>query len=148
MKIPIRPVVGIALALAVSACAHRSPDRPPVYSPAGPGAYAQYGRVTHIETLGSSRETSGAGAVAGGVIGAVVGRQIASDSKAAGTVIGGVAGAVIGNEIEKDQRRSRERVRVTVRLDGGMIRYFDFAQVGDLRVGDRVRVDGDRLSRW
>jgi outer membrane lipoprotein SlyB len=142
-----RSIATLAAAAALVGCAHRQSLPEPVYSPPRHVEPAvQYGRVSHVERIGT-RDTSGGGAVVGGVVGAVVGRSVAgSDSKTAGTVIGGVAGAVIGNEIEKNQRG--DGVRVTVQLDRGGMRRFDFGPGTDLRVGDRVRIEGDRIYRW
>ena len=37
--------------------------------------------------------------------------------------------------------------RVTVRLDSGETRAFDYASLPNLRVNDRVRVEGNQLYR-
>jgi len=49
----------------------------------------------------------GVGLVTGGVVGAVVGHELARDGgdPALGTAVGAVAGAVIGHQIERSQRR-------------------------------------------
>ena len=60
---------------------------------------------------------------------------------------GAVGGALIGNEIEKNSRRDGNGVRVNVQLEQGGLRSFDFRSVGDLRVGDRVRIEGNQLYR-
>ena len=68
--------------------------------------------------------------------------------KDAATVVGIVGGALIGNEIEKRQQSAPDFIRVAVRFDNGTQRSFDYAQAVDLRVGDRVRVEGDRVVRY
>jgi outer membrane lipoprotein SlyB len=143
-----------ALALALlSACASRPQVNEPVYSPSrsGPSSVAvSYGVVRSIESVGiASDQPQGAGAVVGGVIGAVVGRQFADSSsgKNVGTVAGAVGGALIGNEIEKNTRRDQQGVRVNVQLDQGGVRSFEFRSIGELRVGDRVRIEGNQLYR-
>lgn len=130
-----------------------SPSRSeaPVYSPpraAAPVA-ALYGTVRSIEGTGTVEQPRGGGAVIGGVIGAVVGRQFADSNrgKNVGTVAGAVGGALIGNEIEKNARRDPQAVRVQVQVERGDLRSFDFQGVGDLRVGDRVRIEGNQLYR-
>ena len=70
-----------------------------------------------------------------------------SAGKNVGAAVGAAAGALIGNEIEKSARRDRPGVRITVELDDGTTRDFDFRQAGDLRPGDRVRVEGNMLYR-
>ena len=110
--------------------------------------YAQFGVVRDIELMPMSARSPGAGALLGGVIGAVVGNQIGSGSgRAAATVIGGVGGAVVGNNIENRNRRGDEVYRVTVSLQNGDLATFDFRQVDDLRIGDRVRVEGGQVYR-
>lgn len=145
-----------------------SPNRgevpPPVYSPSRSEAPpaprysppraavpvpAAFGTVRSIEGGASAEPARGGGAVLGGVIGAVVGRQFADSNrgKNVGTVAGAVGGALIGNEIEKNARRDPQAVRVQVQLDQGGLRSFDFQAIGDLRVGDRVRIEGNQLYR-
>lgn len=150
MKSSIRSlgVTGVmVLALLAAGCASRPAQQ--VYQPV-PGSYAgtQYGVVHSIDTVRAQTQTSGGGALVGGVVGAVVGRQIGSGSgRDAGTAVGAVAGAIIGNEIEKNNRGHRDVYRVTVRVDYGGLRSFDYAQLNDLRVGDRVRIENNQLYR-
>ena len=81
--------------------------------------------------------------------GAVVGRQFggSSEGRALGTFLGAVAGVLIGNQVEKQNIGLRGGVRVSVQLDGGGQRSFDYANAGDLRVGERVRVEGTQIIR-
>ena len=146
-------VPALALAL-LSACANRPQQvsNAPVYSPSRSAAPAtvSYGVVRSIESVGTAGEqTHGGGAVVGGIIGAVVGRQFADSNsgKNVGTVAGAVGGALIGNEVEKNARRDQQAVRVNVQIDYGGVRSFDFKSIGDLRVGDRVRIEGNQLFR-
>jgi outer membrane lipoprotein SlyB len=131
---------------------------PPVYSPsrhggypapAHPGAYAQYGRVAHIELVSARGDTTGGGALLGGLVGAVVGRQFgnSSNGRTNGTMLGAFGGAIIGNEIERDQRGRVDHVRVSVQLDRGGVMTFHYASIGDLRIGDRVLVEGNQVYR-
>jgi outer membrane lipoprotein SlyB len=146
-------VPALALAL-LSACAGNRATRAnePVYSPSRTAAPAaiSYGVVRSIEATNvSSDQPHGGGAVLGGVIGAVVGRQFADGNagKNVGTVAGAVGGALIGNEVEKNVRRDQAGVRVNVQFDQGGVRSFDFKSIGELRVGDRVRIEGNQLYR-
>jgi outer membrane lipoprotein SlyB len=176
MKNVLRWAASAAAVSMLAACAHRPAPvytapapvyghppayggNPPVYSPSRhggyaaqpqyPGAYGQFGRVANIELVSARGHTSGGGAVLGGLIGAVVGRQFgnSSDGRAVGTMAGAFGGAVIGNEIEKDQHGRRDHVRVSIQLDGGGIVAFDYASIGDLRIGDRVRIEGNQVYR-
>lgn len=144
-------VPALCLAL-LGACASPAPRNAPVYggSHSGSQAGVAYGQVRSIDPVGiPAEQPQGAGAVAGGIIGAVIGRQFggSSSGKNVGTVAGAVGGAVIGNEIEKNARRDHSGVRVTVQLERGGLRRFDFRDAGGLRVGDWVRIEGNQLYR-
>lgn len=149
----IRVAVPVLTLVLLSACASRpQATNAPVYSPSrsAPAATSSYGVVRGIEVVNQAGDAStGAGAVVGGVIGAVVGRQFADSNsgKNVGTVAGAVGGALIGNEVEKNSRREQQTVRVNVQVDYGGMRSFDFKSVSDLRVGDRVRIEGNQLYR-
>jgi outer membrane lipoprotein SlyB len=113
-------------------------------------AGVSYGTVRSIEASGiPSDQPLGAGAVVGGVIGAVVGRQMAegNSGRNVGTAVGAVGGALIGNEIERSARRDQSGVRIGVILDNGALRHFVYKSSGELRVGDRVRIEGEQLYR-
>ncbi|MGH8858131.1 MAG: glycine zipper 2TM domain-containing protein, partial [Polaromonas sp.] len=88
-------------------------------------------------------------AVLGGVAGAVVGHQIGGGrGRDAATVIGAVGGAVAGHAIEKGQSTTvRETYRVSVQLDNGVFRAYDVPSYGELRIGDRVRIENNLLYR-
>lgn len=108
----------------------------------------RYGTVSGIEVVSGSARTSGGGAVLGAVIGAVVGRQIGGGSgRTAATGVGAVGGALIGNEMEKRKQDDSDFYRIRVRYDQGGTGEFDYQHIGDLRVGDRVRVEGGQLAR-
>ncbi len=149
----IRFVVPVLCLTLLGACANQSARKSePVYGDARySGSYGvAYGQVRSIEAIGPTQDQpQGGGAVVGGVIGAVIGRQFADSNhgKNVGTVAGAVGGALIGNEIEKNARRDNNGVRVNVQLDQGGQRAFEFRSAGDLRVGDRVRIEGNQLVR-
>jgi outer membrane lipoprotein SlyB len=109
----------------------------------------RYGTVSGIEVVSGSARTSGGGAVLGAVIGAVVGNQIGSGSgRTAATGVGAVGGALIGNELEKRRQDDGDFYRIRVRYDQGGTGAFNYQHIGDLRVGDRVRVEGGQLARY
>lgn len=151
-SIAVRAVLVVAITASLGACVVRPPmqARSPGY-PAAPGAVAQveYGVVASIEPLMAQRQTSGGGAVAGGVTGAVVGRQFggSGEGRALGTFLGAVAGVLIGNEVERQNQGLREGVRVVVQTDSGAQRSFEFTHAGNMRIGDRVRIEGGQLVR-
>lgn len=117
------------------------------------GAFVEFGRVNNVEIVRTQEPArgSGIGAVIGGVAGAVVGSQIGSGSgRSAATVIGAVGGAVAGNAIEKSRTANAaagESYRVSVQLDNGVMRAYDMASYGDIRIGDRVRIENGQVYR-
>ncbi len=121
----------------------------PVYNQ--PGNFQEYGRITNIEVFQTQAPASSgvAGTVIGGVIGGVLGNQVGGGSgRDAATVVGAVGGAIAGNQIQKNRNQEvRESVRVSVRMDNGSFRAYDMTSAGDLRIGDRVRVDNGQLFR-
>jgi len=118
---------------------------------------AAYGVIEAIEiTRGSSDGIGGsgigAGAVIGGVVGGVLGHQVGGGTgQDIATVAGVVGGAMAGHEIEKrskQQDASQDVYRIRVRLDNGGYQTVTQPSISDLRVGDRVRIENDRVSRY
>lgn len=141
----------VALA-ALTACSTTSPSvydtttPRPVYSGTSGGGYTtMMGNVSSIEVVDQAQRP-GLGAVLGAVVGAAVGNQVGSGTgRAAATVGGAAAGGVIGHQIQK--RNAADVFRVTVRFDNGTTQTFNYDRIDDLRVGDRVRYDGQQLYR-
>lgn len=107
--------------------------------------YTAYGRVSDIEVVDGKSSGVG-GAVLGAVLGGVIGHQIGSGSgRDVATGLGAVGGALIGRQIQK--RNETDIFRVTVRLDNGTQRSFDYQRIDDLRVGDRVRIENGQIVR-
>ena len=107
-----------------------------------------YGTIDSIQIMQAQR-SSGVGAVTGGLIGGLLGNQVGGGSgRAVATVAGAVGGAVAGNAIQNSRNPNvRETYRVSVQLDNGAPRAFDVPATGDLRIGDRVRIDNGQISR-
>lgn len=141
----------LALAVLGGCASARLPSGPAAGTSTQAPVYGQYGVVTRIEALASDRSAQDRtnAMVLGGIAGALIGRQFADSSrgKNVGTVAGAAAGAMIGHQYDKEQSGGAGAVRITVGLDRGGSRSFDYGDAGVLRVGDRVRVDGDRLVR-
>lgn len=130
---------------------------------APPVAAVEMGRVTDIQTvqMGATSATNpGVGrAVVGGIIGAVVGSVIGKNidnghSRAGATVLGAAGGAAIGNSTARNSEANTAAAgaggpayRVTVQTDQGAWRTFEVGALGDLRVGDRVRVENNVIYR-
>jgi outer membrane lipoprotein SlyB len=152
----------VALAAGLTACAAYDPYGPNNYPvsqtpPATyPGTYpaqqvgVEYGRVTNVALLrpatGATTGTNPAGTVLGAVVGGALGNQIGSGSgRAAATILGAVGGAVVGNRItgggQPTYNTAGPVYRISVQTDQGHMRTYDVSATGDLRPGDRVRIE-------
>ena len=153
----LRILAASAAALAVAGCAsdqyygdsrydthYDSRYAAPSHTPA---AYSDSGRVVAIDVVRGGGRTSGGGAVAGAIVGGVLGHQVGSGrGNDAATVAGAIGGAVAGNEIER-RRSGDEHYRVTVQFRDGREAAFSQDSLDGLRVGDRVRVTDNRIFR-
>ncbi len=147
-------LIAAALATTLAACAS-SPRSSNDYGYGQQQGYSQpqrcydCGRVEHIETVYGARTNSRAGAVLGGLVGAVAAREIPSHGsdgkKNTATVAGAVVGAVAGNAIEN--KRNQETFDIHVRMDDGRMQVVNRNSVGNgIRVGSYVRVDGNDID--
>ena len=127
------------------------------YPQTAPG-YSEFGRITNIEytpaTSASNTSPNARNALIGGVIGAVVGNVVGKNSndgknRTGATVIGGAAGAAIGSQVGKTETANNTNAayRVTIQTDAGVPRVYEVPGTGDLRVGDRVRVENGVIYR-
>ena len=113
----------------------------------------EFGRVSNIELIAANsapRGNSTAGTLIGGAVGAILGNQVGGGSgRAAATVLGAVGGAVVGNKIAQNRDGSYDSnvYRISVQTDNGQWRSYDVSATGDLRVGDRVRIENNVLYR-
>ncbi len=126
-----------------------------------PVAGVEFGRVTDIQTvsMGATSATNPQvrNAVVGGIIGAVVGniagKNISGGDYRSGTTLGGAAaGAAIGSRVGQGNTTGTAGAagpayRVTVQTDQGAWRTYEVGATGDLRVGDRVRVENGVIYR-
>lgn len=88
-------------------------------------------------------EGPGLGAVAGGVLGAVLGNQVGhGNGRAAATVLGAVGGGFAGNAIEGNMKKVTA-YEVGVRMEDGSRRNVEISQAP--AVGSRVTVEGSNL---
>ena len=142
-------VCSVSALVLITACSSQPPRSDPYRSAPGVVSNAAgYGNVSNIELVSMASRNSASGAVLGAVIGAVIGNQIGSGTgRAAATGLGAVGGAVIGNNIQNRNRNEGEVYRISVRMDNGQTAQYDYQSIDDLRVGDRVRVEGGQLHR-
>ena len=153
---------GTALAALLAACGS-SPTVPVSVNVPPPTIYSttvttapaslEFGRVANIEYFpGGVTSTSGInvpGAIVGGVAGAVLGNQVGSGSgRDAATILGGAAGAAVGSQVGRSATTATSPVyRVSIQTEQGVMRTYDVPATGDLRVGDRVRVENGVIYR-
>jgi outer membrane lipoprotein SlyB len=117
-------------------------------------AGTEWGRITNIEYLPVGSTTSNNNGVIGAIVGGLVGGAIGSNigqgaGRTAATVLGAGAGALAGNRIARNASGATTAAgyRVTVQTDGGAWRTYEVGSTGDLRVGDRVRVENGVIYR-
>ncbi len=105
------------------------------------------GRVTAITVAEKPLQDATLGLVAGGVAGAVLGRQIgAGRGKDVATIAGAVGGAYAGKKIQENMGLQKNWT-VSVTYNDGRSASFDFEQDPGLAVGDSVRRAGQTLVR-
>lgn len=134
---------------------YSQPNGAPVYGTrrgtVEPARYANTGIVNSIELVRGepSRGLSPGGAIIGAVVGGLVGNQIgAGTGKAVATVAGVAGGAVAGNAIGNRVGAAPDMYRVGIAYDNGGTQFIDVPDPGDLRIGERVSVNGGQISRY
>ena len=109
-----------------------------------------YGVIDSIQVVQQEVDSRGVGgAILGGVVGGLLGNQVGKGSgRAVATTAGAVGGAVVGNNIQKNRQGVREAYQINIRGDNG--NFFSVVQesMGDLRVGDHVRIENNRAYRY
>lgn len=119
---------------------------PPVAQlPAAPPAPAGItGVVESVREIRAKGQAGGAGAILGGIAGAVIGSAFGDGRKAA-AVLGAAGGALAGHHIEKDATGTK-RWEISVRLDDGTSRVLSSDVAPFWSAGDRVRFLDGRLQ--
>lgn len=103
------------------------------------------GTVVAIQQIMSAAKPSGIGAVSGAIIGGVIGHQFGGgDGKKAMTAAGVVGGAMAGNQIEKS-RQTVAGYEVSVQMDNGSSRTFNYNSVPKFSNGEKVRISNGTL---
>ena len=107
---------------------------------------ASCGVVLGVKEVEVKGEGSGVGAVAGGVAGGVLAHEI-FDGKNQGlaTIAGAAGGAFAGNAIEKNVK-TKKHYDVAVRMSDGTTKTLAYAEPPAWKAGDKVKVEGTRLT--
>lgn len=156
------PIAGAAtLALAMAGCSTTDlyGQPAPVTYPSGtysnaPVAAVEYGRVTNVSLVSgqpiasSNQGRNLAGTAIGAIVGGLLGNQIGGGSgRSAATVLGAIGGGIAGNRIAQNTApggtvaSTNPVYRIEVQTDQGYVRTYDVAATGNLRPGDRVRIE-------
>jgi outer membrane lipoprotein SlyB len=148
---------GVAATAILAACGSTVPLYGPsstsgtAPAPATASASLEYGRVTNMEFYqgGTASRVNVPGALIGAVAGAALGNQVGSGGgRAAATVLGGAAGAAVGSQVGQPSTASSSPIyRLSIQTDQGAMRVYDVPSTGDLRVGDRVRIENGVIYR-
>jgi len=101
------------------------------------------GVVQNIQSYSGERRNTGGGAVAGVIIGGVLGNQIGKgDGKTAATVAGAVAGGIVGNNIEKNNDQTW--YDISVRMNDGRQVTVTQRKLDGVRDGSNVVIRDGR----
>jgi outer membrane lipoprotein SlyB len=110
-----------------------------------PVASRDWATVESVRTVRTPAEAQGpgVGAIAGTVLGGVLGHQVGGgNGRKVGAVVGAVGGGLLGHQVEQ-RVRGTTRHEASVRLDDGSQRTFVRDTPWNLQAGERVRiVDG------
>lgn len=115
------------------------------------GVYASYGVVDSIQAVNTQSGPGGigAGTVIGGLVGGLLGNQVGGGTgRGLATAAGAIGGAVVGNQVERRTNQGEAAYQIGVRLDNGSYQTYTQESIGDLNIGNRVRVDNGRVYRY
>lgn len=115
------------------------------------GQQSAYGVVESINAVerGGALESVGIGTVGGAVVGGLLGNQVGGGSgRTAATVAGALGGAAAGNQVDQRRNTTAPAYDIRVRLDDGSTVTMRQEDLGNIRVGNRVRVGNDRVYRY
>lgn len=140
----------LAAALVVAGCANGNPRQDSyVISRADQYESNSRGVIESIRVTRAETNTSGAGAIVGGLVGAILGNQVGGgNGKTAATVVGAVGGAVVGNNVEKNQAQASDMYEIHLRLRNGDSMIIVQDNIDDLHVGNQARVVDGRAYRY
>ena len=105
------------------------------------------GRVTAVSVNEKAGDSNAVGLIAGGVAGAVLGRQVGGGmGKDLATIAGAAGGAYAGKKIQENLNTTKVWT-VGVTYTDGRTENFEFAQNPGVAVGDSVKKSGNTLVR-
>ncbi len=134
----------------MASCAAPTHSGEPIAYTSDAVAEVEYGYVDRVELCATGNDAPvGVGTLlsgtASGILGEPTGRR--ADLDAAMMAAAPPSDIAVGNEIGQNNRVDSTRYRIVVRLDSGVIMTVEDKRSTDLRAGDRVRVENNRVSR-
>ena len=100
------------------------------------------GTVQSVTTVERPSSTTGVGAVAGGLTGALLGSQLGrGGGRTVTTIAGGAGGAYLGNKIEQNTSRTTA-YKIVVRMEDGSQRTIYQAEPPNVVIGGPVQIVG------
>ena len=130
-----RMLAAIATVLFVAGCAQ---------SPSVGETEIRQGRITRIDPVSIEGDHQlGLGAIIGGIAGGVLGHQIGGGTgQTVATIAGVLAGGAVGQGVQNRYGQPRPGQHILVDLGNGYEVGITQPADPDLRVGDRVRIEG------
>jgi outer membrane lipoprotein SlyB len=123
---------------------------PPVAAsaPPAPPPCLDCGVIANVRQVTNEGKPSGAGAVIGGLAGAVLGSNIGrGNTRTVASIAGAVGGGLLGNTIEKSRGKTTS-YEVSLRMEDGSTRTISSDAMPSWRIGDKVKlVSGAIVSR-
>jgi outer membrane lipoprotein SlyB len=124
--------------------AEKVAQQPPPPPPPPKPVCAVCGTIEGVTPMEVKGESKGVGAVAGVLLGGVLGHQVGGGrGKDVATVVGAVGGGLAGNEAEK-RYKSTTRYQLQIRMDDGSTRTV--TQDAQMTVGQKVTVENGQVS--
>ncbi len=118
MKISVW-IISLFFALSIVACSHQSSRDARTTTNA-----VHYGQVSAIEIL-----------------------DVESEAAGSTIVLGAVGSTTAGNSAERLNGHDSDIYCITVVLEDGSQQQFNYAEINELRVGDRVKVESGQIER-
>lgn len=123
---------------------------PPDYAPppvvaSAPPPCLDCGVVANVRQVNNEAKPSGAGAVIGGLAGAVLGSNIGrGNTRTVASIAGAIGGGLLGNTIEKSRSQTTS-YEVSLRMDDGSTHTIASEAMPSWRIGDKVRLDSGAI---
>ena len=130
-----RMLAAVMAVLLVASCAQ---------SPSMGETEIRQGRITHIDPVSlEGGHQLGLGAIIGGIAGGVLGHQIGGGTgQTVATIAGVLGGGAVGQGVQNRYAERRSGQHILVDLGNGYEVGITQPTDPDLRVGDRVRIEG------